>query len=335
MTNYNYLISLRKDVDGGVPGPDISDAKQTTTYIRLDDQKPSYLLTGDDVVPTPTTWAEQVKAAANGGPVIVFVHGYNNSATKLVETHNKLNRELAIALGGRPFCLVSFDWPTDDKGDTYFHDRRNAEASAPHLRPDCLDPLAGLDVHLLGHSMGAYVIQLACSEPASWQINHLILAAADVKASDLATSADSLTHLLTHCTDLTCYYSADDKALAVSALIPGHGPRLGRTGFTQSTTDREPQCVNIKCTPYYEANIKPDDGSALTSHVWYLDCADFIADLTHIITEAPSFPNRSPDPSSNKNWYDLVSYPGLKPGASWADPLTGIISPQASTGHCV
>ena len=138
----NYLVSLRKEAEGstdGKPGPELG----ATTYISFEDTAEDYRLIGDDVVADGEEWAGLVKEAAGGGPVIVFIHGYNNSSSHVVETQLSLTHQLAAptAFGDDPFCLVSFDWPTYHAGTTYHKDHQNAVSSAPRLLPDCLSLL--------------------------------------------------------------------------------------------------------------------------------------------------------------------------------------------------
>ena len=217
----NYLISLRNKKDDGTPGAKLGD----TTYVSFADDATDYLLNGDDVVADGTTWADLVKEAAGGGPVIVFVHGYNNSSSHVVTTQLSLKTQLAAstAFGEAPFCLVSFDWPTDHWGVTYKKDCENAQQSAPRLQPDCLallvNAVGSKNVHLFGHSMGSYVTQLAFQDTVQWAISHVMLAAADVAASDFETNNSQLIAFLKHCGDFTCYWSADDKALDDSQKI--------------------------------------------------------------------------------------------------------------------
>jgi esterase/lipase superfamily enzyme len=136
-----------------------------------------------------------------------------------------------------------------------------------------------------------------------------MLTAADVDAPDFATGSPILANFLTCCVNFTCYYSADDGALSYSAKHHHKGTsRLGQVGFSKRTTDAEGQCVNVNCAKYYESHVRPQDQSALNSHKWYLTpayFADFIADLD-VITDASNIPNREPDSTKYKGWYDLV-----------------------------
>lgn len=315
----NYLVSLRNDKGKGKPGPDFPSPEKTT-YIALDDDRTDYLLTGDDVVPAAGRWADQVKAEAKGGPVIIFVHGYHNDSQKIVGMHKNLKAGLAAARGNRSFCLVSFDWPTAESilqsGIIYTHDWRNSESSGKHLISDCIEVLlrAGIDgprIHLLTHSMGGRVAEVAfTNKPPSKSIGHVMLTAADVDAPDFSAGSKILANFLKSCASFTCYYSGDDAALSYSAKYHHKGTsRLGQVGFEKSTTDAERKCVNVNCTKYYEAHVRPQDKSALTSHKWYLTptyFADYLADLNNVITNGSSFPTREPDSSKHKGWHDLV-----------------------------
>ena len=93
--------------------------------------------------------------------------------------------------------------------------------------------------------------------------------------------------------------------MRVAGPAAGHA-RLGRVGLTAETTAAEEQCVNVNSTTYYETYIQPTDPGAETSHIWYLSCGDLIEDLSKVVSGASSLPNREPDPSGNKDWYDLI-----------------------------
>lgn len=106
---------------------------------------------------------------------LVFIHGFNVSFNGAIEAGMRLAREVSIRETSgdvRPVNVVVFSWPSDGAAIpymSYYSDREDARASGPALARAYLklrDFLAqlpleqrcGRRVHLLAHSMGAYVL---------------------------------------------------------------------------------------------------------------------------------------------------------------------------------
>lgn len=106
---------------------------------------------------------------ANGKPrgdILFIVHGYNINGAEVIQRHRRLRDDLA-ALGFKGI-VVSFDWPSDDKALAYLPDRHNAKTTAFKLVSDGISylsqqqaPTCTINIHVLGHSTGAYVIREA------------------------------------------------------------------------------------------------------------------------------------------------------------------------------
>lgn len=314
MKNYNYLISLRNDIGKGLPGSGLSSS---TAYIKILDEKNYNLKESLD----PQKWAKEILDDSNGGPVIVFVHGYHNDSTKIVGLHKQVKSGLVANLKTDPFTLISFDWPTTTsliKG--YEHDWNNAKISGPRLISDCINFLikAGVPsnkIHVLTHSMGGRVAEVAFgSTPPSEPIGHVMLTAADVDATsyDPVNNSNILNNFVQYSSSLTCYHSSQDKAMIYSSNntkyqeLPDHGKaRLGGiTGLNQKTTNQFAKCLDVDCSYYYYENYNDEPDSAQLSHTWYLDTTkgiDFMKDVHNVITDAETFPTRP----SNKDRFAL------------------------------
>lgn len=118
-------------------------------------------------------WLERVQTTADAragrrsseaGDVLVFVHGYNHSLDEIRQRHELLQADLT-AEGWRGL-VVSFDWPNDPERD--FDDRTEAAEIANALVNSGLGLIikgqnrgCQTNVHLLGHSTGAFVIMEA------------------------------------------------------------------------------------------------------------------------------------------------------------------------------
>jgi pimeloyl-ACP methyl ester carboxylesterase len=216
----------------------------------------------------------------------------------------------------------------------YQNDKHNAASSASYFIRDCLKVLLRKfepgNIHLFGHSMGAYVIEQAFQTPSEvFMVGHVLLAAGDVNQMNYGAATPLLTNYLSHCNNLSVYWSQDDQALADSHIINHYIP-LGLQGFKGVVPDR---CYGIECTGYYRNYVKNDPppappplpppnlplppiSPAEFSHVWYLLYApkpppvnDFYTDFGAVLRGYLTFPTRAPKPpppmTPDKNSFSL------------------------------
>jgi esterase/lipase superfamily enzyme len=260
-SNNFFLISLRDDPLGnGVRGTDFEKNAvyiSSTELVKPEDPIHTYNLKTNSQ--SKDDW---LKAIHNEDyqQVLVFVHGFGNDAAGVVSRHESVKQNVP-----EDFALVSFDWPSGNSGELAeaYHqaDKCNAEKSAPMLMSDCLMLLATefgpQNVHLFGHSMGAYVTERAfhCPPDGFKPINRVLLAAADVDRSNYAAGSKPLVKFLKCCKDLSvCWSKCDDAMLGSATIIQHNIHRLGgglRGGFPSRTPRR---CTSIECTSYW-ANI--------------------------------------------------------------------------------
>jgi esterase/lipase superfamily enzyme len=155
--------------------------------------------------------------------------------------------------------------------------------------PDCT-----INIHLLGHSTGAYVIREAFDDAddtnvqnAGWSVSQIIFAAGDVSSGSMSADDSGAKSVYRHCVRLTNYSSRHDEALDISNVKRlGTAPRVGRIGLPD---DAPTTAVNIDCTTYYDELAKA--GSSITaidqpngfvgtqSHSWYFGNKMFTKDL--------------------------------------------------------
>ena len=88
------------------------------------------------------------------------------SVADVIQRHRRLKEDL-MALGFKG-VIASFDWPSDDKALAYVPDRHRAKESAFRLVSDGIaylsaqqTPACTINIHVLGHSTGAYVVREA------------------------------------------------------------------------------------------------------------------------------------------------------------------------------
>lgn len=243
-------------------------------------------------------WSTDERTGAERGDILVYVHGYNNSAAEVIKRHRRLKADLTSI--GWKGVLVSFDWPSDNKTVGYLEDRHDAKRSAMQLVTDLIALLAAkqtpdcaVNTHIIAHSMGAYVVREAFDdaddaklENNCWMISQLCLIAADVSAASLSDGHASSASLYRHCSRLTNYFSFADSVLKLSNVKRvGVAPRAGRVGLPELAPQR---AVDIDCSAYHQAlltdparqaNDQPHGFLGNQDHSWFIGNRVFTLDL--------------------------------------------------------
>jgi hypothetical protein len=282
--NYTYMLCAR-DVKGGKfipePGPSL--------YLKVPKgelPKPGHAI-------SEGRWSKELRAAATWGrdgrrdnqargDLLIFVHGYNNDLRIIRDRHEQLERDL-MAIGFKG-AVMTFCWPSDDSALNYLEDRHDAKTSAMQLVSDGIrilseqqTPDCTVNIHLLGHSTGAYVIREAFDDA-----DDTALPNSGWSMSDGNSSTDSLYR---HCYRLTNYHSKHDSALKLSnAKRAGIAPRVGRVGMPE---DAPGKSVDVDCSEYFgqlcedEAMQAEDQLAKYGSfdHSWHIGNKVFTADL--------------------------------------------------------
>lgn len=276
-----------------------------------------FLVVPADQSPTPAhaitqaAWYKAVRAAAAWqnhqgeprGDLLFIVHGYNMNVDDVIQRHRRLKEDL-LALGFKGI-IVSFDWPSDDKTLAYLLDRHRAKETAFRLVSDGIAYLSAeqtsscsINIHVLGHSTGAYVIREAFDDAddkqlanMSWNVSQVLFAAGDISADSMATGDSETESLYRHCIRLTNYSSRYDQALDLSNVKRlGVSPRVGRVGLPGTAP---PKAVNVDCTAYYEkladagsgiaGQDQPNGFPGIPSHSWYFGNRAFTRDLFGVL----------------------------------------------------
>lgn len=266
-------------------------------------------------------WYKAVQSAAEWtnaqgearGDLLFVVHGYNMSEIEVMDRHHRIKSGLA-ALNFRG-VVVSFDWPSDNQALAYLPDRHRAKQTAIKLVTDAIAPLSArqspdcaTNIHLLGHSTGAYVIREAFDDAddtqlkqASWTVSQILFAAGDLSSGSMSEGNAGAASIYNHCVRLTNYSNQHDAVLDISNVKRlGVAPRVGRVALPGDAPSR---ALNVNCTEYYErldrepivlAADQPDGFAGTRSHSWYFGNRIFTRDLfcTIIGTEAGVVPTR-------------------------------------------
>ena len=248
-------------------------------------------------------WRLAVRAAADGvedditgttGDVLVFVHGYNNTLDAITWRTEALQDSLKAQ--GWKGVVIAFDWPSNNSTLNYLEDRSDASEVAERMVTDSIELLleaqndtknpCKLNIHLLGHSTGAYVIMEAFAQAqkqgtlyrSDWRVAQVALIGGDISADSLAINSEWSKPLFDRSVRLTNYSNHHDKVLGVSnAKRLGTSPRVGRVGLP---TNPHPKSVNVDCSEYFETK---DPGSSTFNgtfnHSWHIGDAVFALDL--------------------------------------------------------
>lgn len=164
--------------------------------------------------------------------VFLFVHGYHTGFD------GGVLRAAQVAHDAQTGCVVAaFSWTSEVKLDRYAVDQERSAYAGPLLR-EFLRELAesGLQVSVLGHSMGARMTLSALADmaqsrlvPPKGFIGELVLAAADIGIED---GNDDFALLLRDAAGFakrtTIYASGGDAVLQFSRSAHGGVPRAGR-----------------------------------------------------------------------------------------------------------
>jgi len=323
----DYCITVRNREGTGFgeePGP--------TSFLRVPDTA-----TGFDAsqVIGSADWVKDVLAllapvrdlsGAVRGDLLVFIHGFDNQPPVVLQRHRRLQVDLTAA--GFTGLVVSFDWPSGDVALAYLQDRDKARHTALALVRDCIALFAratvaaqcDVNVHVLAHSMGAYVLREAFDDaddrsvPASinWTASQIACISADVSAISFAAGNPESESVYRHCVRLTNYANPFDEVLQLAnAKRIGLAPRLGRVGLPANAPAT---AVNVECGEYYQQMIRTRDPATIIGipcHSWQIGDPVFTEDLAHTLAgnlDRRAVPTRAPLPSGQ---FELVAPSGL------------------------
>lgn len=246
-------------------------------------------------------WLERVQSVADGragrrsgeaGDVLILVHGYNNTLDEIRQRHEMLQADLA-AEGWRGL-VVSFDWPSGKNPLNYLEDRADAAETAHYLVSGGIGLLikgqsrgCQTNIHMLGHSTGAFVIMdafIAAEKRGEyyrndWRIGQVAFVAGDVSARSLNADSQWAEPMFRRIMRLTNYQNGFDDVLGVSnAKRLGSAPRAGRVGLGDAAHSK---AVNVDCSEYFSA-LDPESQTGKIgwwNHSWHFGNRVFARDL--------------------------------------------------------
>lgn len=285
-------------------------------------------------------WRLAVRAAADGvedeisgttGDVLVFVHGYNNDMDAITWRTETLQNTLKQQ--GWRGLVIAFDWPSDNSTLNYLEDRSDAAEVANRMVSDAIQLLVEaqgdvenpckINVHLLGHSTGAYVIMEAFNQAqkkgslfrAEWRVAQVALIGGDISSASLRADSEWAGAMFERSVRLTNYSNRHDKVLGVSnAKRLGTSPRVGRVGLPQNA---HPKAINVDCTDYFATkDPAKSDFNGTFNHSWHIGDEVFALDLA-LTLEGEI--DRLALPTRQRTAEGLLLKPGKRPAfqAGW------------------
>ncbi|MEN8207320.1 MAG: alpha/beta hydrolase, partial [Pseudomonadota bacterium] len=287
-----YIVCVR-NVEKGKFGAEPGATKFLKMPSNVKAPKPSHGI-------KKTDWfAEVLQKAISGkndqtgedyGDILVFVHGYNNDQEIVMRRHKQIKRDLSAI--GYQGVVVSFDWPSDDRTLNYLEDRSDAKQTAIKLVDDCIRAFSimqksecEINVHLLAHSTGAYVVREAFDDAddrprvaeKNWAVSQIMLIGADVSSKSMSANDSKSSSIYRHCVRLTNYSNPYDSVLKLSNVKRvGVAPRVGRTGLPEGAPGN---AINVNCGEYYSANEKKIKAIGTKSHSWHIGDKAFAKDM--------------------------------------------------------
>ena len=297
MGDVDYVLSVRA-VSGGAFVADVG----ATRFLQV----PAGAGVSPDQTIGASAWYNAVQTAAAWtnaqgqprGDLLFVVHGYNSSEADVMQRHRIVKSSLA-ALGFKG-VVVSFDWPSDDQALAYLADRHRAKKTALKLVTDGIAALSArqkpdcaINIHLLCHSTGAYVVREAFDDAddttlkqQGWTVSQILFAAGDISSASMSAGNPSAASVFNHCLRLTNYSNRHDAVLDISNVKRlGVAPRVGRIGLPD---DAPASAIEVDCSDYYAQltsdpavmrHDQPGGIAGAQSHSWYFGNAIFTRDL--------------------------------------------------------
>jgi hypothetical protein len=248
------------------------------------------------------TWGTDARRNnAPRGDILVYIHGYNNDLATITSRHKRLETDLAAQ--GFKGVILTFCWPSDNKPIAYLEDRHDAKTCAMQLVTDGIALLSrhqsadcSINIHLLAHSTGAYVVREAFDDAddsilpnGGWSVSQVAFIAADVSSGSMSAENATSESIYRHCARLTNYQNKHDSVLKLSNVKRvGVAPRVGRAGLPD---DAPSKAVNVDCSDYFELlEGNPQTAAADQSerigtfdHSWQIGNRTFARDLFHTL----------------------------------------------------
>lgn len=254
-------------------------------------------------------WVNRVVSSSQNGRVLIVVHGYNVQQRSFIYNMSTIRKTLVKAdFGGG---VVGFDWPSDGNFLRYWTDRKDAEFTANSLVNDCIIPLLrrkpGLQVSILAHSMGSFVVARALQKAAHGKhlpevrkaIKEVVFTSPEINQAHFKAGGWALKAFQKYNFRLTNYWShADDVLRDREGWFAKRTKRLGRH---KSPLKPDKLHDAVDCTAHYKKAYKKT-GTYRKSHSFYYEDRIFYTDLLATLSGASrtNRPFRKPGPDGHQ-----------------------------------
>jgi len=253
----------------------------------------------------------RARMSSRRSDTLVFIHGYNVSFNDALKSAALLAQDLRIE--GREVNIVLFSWPSDGAMVplmSYYSDREDARASGPAIAraflklQEYLSALSETDyceryLHLLTHSMGAYVLRnalqaLIAKDPKSLTrtFDQILMAAPD--EDDDAFEQEAKLKLLPRLArQVTVYFNPHDLALLISDKTKSNPDRLGSDG--PRLVDLLPKKVSL-----VDCSNVARHADRTIGHSYFLNSRAMAEDISAVLN------NQAPEAIGNRTYIDSI-----------------------------
>lgn len=224
--------------------------------------------------------------------IVVFIHGYNTEDDLVLTRHRTLKEGLRKK--GFTGDVVTFAWPSGKNPLLYLEDRHDAKKTAMELVNSCIRLLVHqqnkdctINVHLIAHSTGAYIVKEAFDDSettrqtaeSNWVVSQILFVSGDISSD--AMSGQRGESVYRHCNRLTNYFNPHDTALAISNVKRvGAKNRVGRVGLPDESPGK---AIDVNCGSYYANEATNLTVEGLHSHSWYFYSDVWLEDACHTL----------------------------------------------------
>lgn len=210
----------------------------------------------------------ELRAAAQGRPAFVFIHGYNVAFDDAVRRTAQMAQDMAF--DGTP---LTWSWPSKAELTGYGDDEEAVAKTVPNLR-HFLEEVAARSgasaLHVVAHSMGNRALLAALKEPGAARFGEVVSAAPDVDADEFRRVAPAVAARVAR---MTLYASSEDAALKASRLVHRTGRRAGDSGD------------EIVLVPKVDSIDVSAADSSLMGHSYYGETKSVLSDLALLLRE--------------------------------------------------
>ena len=251
--------------------------------------------------------------ADSGAPVVIYLHGYNNTFA------NALRRGAVLNADHAPDAVVIvYSWASEGLTFAYAYDESSSESSATSFKDFMYfvtQKVPPERISIVAHSMGARVLlpyleslQDRNLNPQGNQFANLVFAASDVSQDRFLSVEERprvrpVQPLSAYAEEVTVYVSQHDRALKFSFFVH-QDERLGRA--TPNDMINDPDITAIDA-----ADIDPrriyHDVTLINRHSYIFDKPEGVQDLSETLA-------RVPPPRGGQEWRRVGTrdYLGLK-----------------------